>query len=217
VRTFRGSQRKNEHIPLDVAHIDAIVLSHAHIDHAGRLPFLVRQGYRKVIHATSAVPVVIDSPLATAATGVFEKNADPFDQSEPFVQSHHTRQQALFQFPLLRYTESVEESKTLNPQVGPMVVIAASGMAESRRIRHHLLHGASDPRNTVLIVGFMAENTLGRRIAEKRAVIKLYGEEVLLRAHVEEIHGYSANGGRSEPEDWIDAVRRTSPCTGNAR
>jgi metallo-beta-lactamase family protein len=116
---------------------------------------------------------------------------------------------------MARHTESVEESKELNQQLGPMVVIVASGMAESGRILHHLLHGASDPQKTVVIVGFMAENTLGRRIAARRAVLKVYGGEVVLRAHVEQIHGYSAHARRSERKGWIDAVRRTSPSFGN--
>ena len=87
----------------------------------------------------------------------------------------------------------------------------ASGMAESGRILHHLLHGAPDPRNTILIVGFQAEHTLGRRIVERRPLIKIFGEEVALRARVEILNGYSAHADRVELRMWIDAVRRASP------
>jgi metallo-beta-lactamase family protein len=161
------------------------------------------------------LPIVIDSPLATRATAVFSRNTDIFDDSEAFVHASSGMRPGLFAFPMLRFTESVEESKALNSQVGPMVVIAASGMAESGRILHHLLNGAADPRNTILVVGFMAEHTLGRRIVEKRPVLKVLGEDVPLRAHVEVINGYSAHADRTGLTAWIDAVRRESPQLGD--
>jgi metallo-beta-lactamase family protein len=88
-----------------------------------------------------------------------------------------------------------------------MVVIAASGMAEAGRILHHLAHGASDPRNTILIVGFQAEHTLGRRIVEHAPTLRVLGDEVTLRARVEVLAGYSAHGDRHELQQWLDAVR----------
>ena len=104
-----------------------------------------------------------------------------FDQTEDLVQ----KVQDLFKFPLVRYTRDATESKALNQQHGPMVIIAASGMVEAGRILHHLAHGASDPRNTILIVGFQAEHTLGRRIVERAPMIRVFGEEIPLRAQVE--------------------------------
>ncbi|MEI6814362.1 MAG: MBL fold metallo-hydrolase [bacterium] len=156
------------------------------------------------------MPIVIDSPLATKATAVFEKNTAIFDDDEPFVRSHRDDPAGLFKFPLLRFTESVEESKALDTTPGPAVIIAASGMAESGRILHHLSHGAADPRNTILVVGFMAEHTLGRRIVEKQPLVKVYGDEVPLRAQVEIISGYSAHAGRSELHEWIRTARAQS-------
>ena len=155
------------------------------------------------------LPIYIDSPLATKATEVFEKNTNVFDQSEQFVRSHGG--QSLFQFPLLRYTPDVEDSKALSRAQGPMVIISASGMAESGRILHHLQQGAPDPRNTILIVGFQAEHTLGRRIVEHRDVIKVFGEEVPLRAQVAVLNGYSAHADRTELSAWVKAVRTKSP------
>jgi metallo-beta-lactamase family protein len=160
--------------------------------------------------AVPPIPIVIDSPLATRATAVFEKNAAVFDTSEPFVRTH--REEHLFASPQLRYTESVEESKALDSQPGPAVIIAASGMAESGRILHHLLHGASDPKNTILVVGFMAEHTLGRRIVERRATLRVFGEDVPLNARVEIIDGYSAHADRAGLRRWLDAVRVASPA-----
>ncbi|HEY9479584.1 MAG TPA: MBL fold metallo-hydrolase [Gemmatimonadaceae bacterium] len=153
------------------------------------------------------IPIYIDSPLATDATAVFEANPDVFDRSEDLVRTARS----LFQFDLVSYTREVEESKRLNTLNGPMVIIAASGMAEGGRILHHLAHGADDPRNTILIVGFMAEHTLGRRIVERRPTIRVFGEDVELRAQVEVINGYSAHADRTELQRWLDAVKATSP------
>jgi metallo-beta-lactamase family protein len=91
-----------------------------------------------------------------------------------------------------------------------MVIIAPSGMAEAGRIVHHLKLGAPDPRNTILIVGFQAEHTLGRRIVERQPMLKIHGEDVPLRARVEVLNGYSAHADRAELTAWLDAVRATS-------
>jgi metallo-beta-lactamase family protein len=158
------------------------------------------------------IPVCIDSPLATHATEVFDRHRELFDRSESFQGARHPAGEGPFAFPMLTYTRTVEESKELDARAGPMIIIAASGMAESGRILHHLLHGASEPRNTVLVVGFMAEHTLGRRIVERQPMLKVFGEEVPLRARVEVINGYSAHADRGELTAWIVAVRRESPA-----
>jgi len=157
------------------------------------------------------IPVVIDSPLATEATRVFSANANLFDVTEPFVREFKSHPADVLDSGLVEFTESVEASKEAMLRRGPMIVIAASGMVESGRILHHLLHGASDTRNTILIVGFQAEHTLGRRIVERQARIKVYGEAVELRAQVEVLDGYSAHADRSGLSRWHDEVRRTSP------
>jgi metallo-beta-lactamase family protein len=161
------------------------------------------------------IPIYIDSPLATKATAVFDAHRELYDDSEAFVRTHKNTSGALFEFPNVQYTQSVEESKALNTKRGPMVIIAASGMAESGRILHHLASGAPDPRNTILVVGFMAEGTLGRKIVEKQQTIRVYGDDVPLKARVEIIDGYSAHADRTELRAWIDAVRAQSPALGN--
>jgi metallo-beta-lactamase family protein len=149
------------------------------------------------------IPIYIDSPLAIDATTVFAMHPEIFDRTEDLVQ----RVQDLFKFTQARYTREASESKALNTQHGPMVIIAASGMAEAGRILHHLAHGASDPRNTILIVGFQAEHTLGRRIVDRAPLLRVFGEEVPLRAQVEMLAGYSAHGDRTELQHWLDRVR----------
>ena len=157
------------------------------------------------------IPVVIDSPLATAATEVFARHGAIYDQTEPFIRAHGANPEGVLDSSLVEFTESVDASKEAMRRKGPMIVIAASGMVESGRILHHLLHGASDSRNTILIVGFQAEHTLGRRIVERQPVIKVYGEEVELRARVEVLNGYSAHADRSGLTGWLEQVRSTSP------
>jgi metallo-beta-lactamase family protein len=112
----------------------------------------------------------------------------------------------------VHYTRDTEESKALNSMRGPLIIISPSGMAESGRVLHHLEHAAGDPRNTILVVGFMAEHTLGRRIVEKRATLRIYGNDVPLNAHVEILNGYSAHADRTELAAWLDAVKSTSPA-----
>ena len=152
------------------------------------------------------IPIYVDSPLAIDVTGVFAMHREVFDRSEKLVaQSEH-----LFKFPLVRYTRDVEESKSLNQVTTPAVIIAASGMAESGRILHHLAHSAPDPRNTILIVGFQAEHTLGRRIVERRPVLRIFGEEVPLRAEVQVLNGYSAHADRDEMIRWLTATTKAA-------
>ena len=165
---------------------------------------LVREG------AIPSIPVYVDSPLAIDTTTVFQMHPEAFDQSEEMVK----RVKELFDFPLLKFTRDVEESKAINAARGPMIVIAASGMMEAGRILHHLASGASDPRNTILIVGFQAEHTLGRRIVERQPVLRIFGDEIPLRAQVEIINGYSAHADRTELSAWLDQVKSTSPNLG---
>lgn len=165
---------------------------------------LLREG------AIPAIPIFVDSPLAADTTTVFEMHPEVFDHTEDLV----TKAKDLFQFPQVHFTRSVEESKRLNTAHGPMVIIAASGMAEAGRILHHLQHGAGDPKNTILFVGYQAEGTLGRRIEGAPPTVRIYGEELPLRAEVKIIDGYSAHADRTELTAWIDGVRAASPNLG---
>lgn len=158
------------------------------------------------------IPIYIDSPLATDATAVFAMHPEAYDHNEELVR----RTPNLFDFPMVNFTRDVSESKRLNTLHGPMIVIAASGMAESGRILHHLRFGAGDPRNTILVVGFMAEHTLGRRIVERRPVLRIFGDEVPLSAQVEVLNGYSAHADRTELLAWLRSVRQYGVADGRA-
>ena len=165
---------------------------------------LVKEG------AIPSIPIYVDSPLAIDTTTVFEMHPEIFDKSEDMV----AKAQELFRFDLLSYTRDVEESKALGRARGPMVIIAAAGMMENGRILHHLAQGASDPRNTILVVGFQAEHTLGRRVVERRPELRIFGEDVPLRARVEIINGYSAHADRTEMTTWLGRVKERSPGLG---
>jgi metallo-beta-lactamase family protein len=145
------------------------------------------------------IPIYVDSPLAVDVTTVFRMHPDIFDQREHLIAS----ESRLFDFPLVRYVRTVEESKALDTSPGPMVIAAASGMAESGRILHHLTHGIGDHRNLVLFVGFQAEHTLGRRIQEGANPVRIFGDELPVRAEVERIDGYSAHADRGELLAWV--------------
>jgi metallo-beta-lactamase family protein len=136
------------------------------------------------------IPVFVDSPLSFDATEVYKLHPECFDdEMRELLQGGHSP----FQFENLHFIQSVRESKSLNQMDSPMVIISASGMCENGRILHHLKNNVSDPRCTVLIVGFMAANTLGRRIVEKEKVLRILGEEYRRNAEVEVINGFSAH------------------------
>jgi metallo-beta-lactamase family protein len=140
------------------------------------------------------IPVYVDSPLAVHATQIFERHPECYDaESRQFI---HARNHPALEFDGLKYIHSVDESKALNGLDGPMIIISASGMAEAGRILHHLKNNIEDARNTILIVGWQAPYTLGRRLADREPVVKIYGEEYHRRAEVVTIGGFSAHAGQ---------------------
>jgi metallo-beta-lactamase family protein len=145
------------------------------------------------------IPIYLDSPLAVDVTDVFRLHPEIFDPIEPLLESGAS----IFDFPLLRYVRDVSESKRLNTLTGPAVIIAASGMAESGRILHHLANHGGDHRNCILFVGFQAADTLGRRIQEGADMMRIFGQEHPRRAEVATIGGYSAHADRSELRAWV--------------
>jgi metallo-beta-lactamase family protein len=145
------------------------------------------------------VPIFIDSPLAIDATAVFRVHPEIFDRTERLIDANDP----LFDFSLVQYTRDVEDSKRLNTLQGPAIIIAASGMAESGRILHHLKNHGGDHRNCILFVGYQGEGTLGRRIQEGAEVVRIFGEESRIAAEAETIGGYSAHADRSELRAWV--------------
>ncbi len=135
-------------------------------------------------------PVYVDSPLAISATEVFRENMNLFDES---TQQLIKRGDNPLEFPGLKFTQTVDESKELNESNESCIIISASGMCEVGRIKHHLKHNIWNPKNTILFVGYQALGTLGRKIVDGAKNIKLFGEEVSVNARVEYIEGYSGH------------------------
>jgi metallo-beta-lactamase family protein len=140
------------------------------------------------------MPVYVDSPMAINATEVFRKYPDYFDdETHEFMSSG---QHPALTFPGLSYTRSVEASKAINISKTPSVIISASGMCEAGRILHHLIHNIEDERNTICIVSWQAPNTLGRRLAERQPRVRIFGDEVPVRAEIAIVNGLSAHAGQ---------------------
>jgi metallo-beta-lactamase family protein len=150
------------------------------------------------------IPIYVDSPMATNATTIFQVHPECYDEEthEAFIKHHKNP----FGFNALHFTTSVDESKALNDMEGPLVIISADGMCEAGRIQHHLIHNIEDPNTTILIVGYMAEQTLGRRIRDKEKEVKIHGEWFKLRAQVEAIDAFSAHADYQETIDWLKAI-----------
>jgi metallo-beta-lactamase family protein len=139
----------------------------------------------------SNLPVYVDSPLATRLTEVHRKFYDLLDEET-------RRMLEPFDFPELTYVASPQESRELNSKHGPFVVIAGSGMCESGRILHHLKHHVHDPRSMVLLPGYQAENTLGRRLQDHQRMVRILGDMIPVRCGVETLHGLSAHADGGE-------------------
>jgi metallo-beta-lactamase family protein len=148
------------------------------------------------------LPVYVDSPLAIDATGIYRLHPEAYDQEMFEFMAGDQSQNDPFGFKMMRYTRSTLESKELNFLTEPAVIISASGMAEAGRILHHLKNNIEDPRNTILIVGWQAPDTLGRRLVEKQPRVNILGEAYDLRAEVVTLNGYSAHADRDELLEW---------------
>lgn len=152
-----------------------------------------------------AIPIIIDSPLANAVTEVFMKHPECYDQEmfEKFLGRQHNP----FQFSLVKYTETVDDSKALNGTPGPMIIMAASGMCEAGRIRHHLKNEIGNPKNTILAVGYMAENTLGRKVVDPTVTaVKIFDRMYPKRAEIVTIDVYSGHADMEDLDKYVLAV-----------
>ncbi len=147
-----------------------------------------------------SIPIFVDSPLAANATDVYRRHSECYDQeTTAFLWDGKDP----FGFSRLRYIRDVSESKALNELRGPFVVISASGMCEAGRILHHLKNSVENPRNTVLITGFQAEHTLGRKLVEKMPEVPIFGDPMRLRAEVVVMNELSAHADQKELLRWL--------------
>lgn len=150
------------------------------------------------------VPVYVDSPLSINATEVFRMHPDCFNA---FIYEKLLNHENPFGLQRLNYVRTAEESKALNEKSEPGIIIAASGMCEAGRIRHHLKNNIGDPRNTILMVGFCAPNTLGRAIIDRLPTVNIFGEKHIVKAQIETIDAFSAH---ADHDELMNLMRRST-------
>ena len=154
------------------------------------------------------VPVYVDSPLACNATDVFSRHPECYDRDSMEVLRKEGSLFALDGYSCLR---DASDSKALNHRKEPSIIIAASGMCEAGRILHHLENNIEDTRNTILIVGYQAEHTLGRKLVEGMKEVRIYGMTRQVKAEVAVINGFSAHAGQSELRSYLEQCRPNGP------
>lgn len=167
------------------------------------LYFLRRIKQENLVKSAPDFPVYIDSPLAKKATGIFAGDLRGYldEEAIELVKSGT----AMFTFPGLRMTESVEESKLLNMDKTPKVIISASGMCDAGRIRHHLKYNLWRPESTIIFVGFQSPGTLGHTLLEGAESVKLFGEKIAVRASIENFRGLSSHADRDHLLAWAQS------------
>lgn len=154
------------------------------------------------------MPVYVDSPLTVKITEIFKLHPECFDaEARAMIQG----QTSPFDFEDLRYVSSPEDSKAIDARDEPAVIISASGMCEAGRVLHHLKATIESPKHTVLIVGFQAQHTLGRRLVEQRTRVKIFGVERERRAEVVVLNGFSAHADQNDLIRYAEGVRERGP------
>ena len=152
------------------------------------------------------VPIYVDSPLSVNVTDIFRLHPECYDQEiKELIENNKNP----FSFYNLIYVRDVEHSKEIQRLQQPMIVISASGMCEAGRILHHLTTTITNPQNTILIIGYCAEHTLGKRIVEKPPEVKIFGETYPLRARVKTINALSSHADRNELIEFITKSNST--------
>jgi metallo-beta-lactamase family protein len=149
------------------------------------------------------VPVYVDSPLASNVTEVFRNHPECFDKETYKIFTDGDP----FNFPGLNYVKDIEESKSLNPRTGPMIIISASGMCEGGRVTHHLIHSIENDENIIVITGFQARGTLGRKILEGASRVSIFNDEYKVRAKIYFMGGMSAHADGNDLLEYVKNVR----------
>lgn len=152
------------------------------------------------------LPVFVDSPLTFDITQIFRLHPECFDQE---IAALYIKKDSPFYFPGLTYVRRTEESKALNARKEPMIIMSASGMCEAGRILHHLRNNIEDPNNTILFVGYQAENTLGRRILDRQEEVRIFGQPHKLRAEVAKLNSLSAHADRGGLAHWAEPSKES--------
>ncbi|NOX96833.1 MAG: MBL fold metallo-hydrolase [Nitrospirae bacterium] len=173
------------------------------IERAQEILFYISQLLRedKIPHLVA----FMDSPMAIAVTEVFKNNSDCFDEETKEIIK---RGDTPFDFPLLKTTRSVAESKAINYIRGTAIIMSGSGMCTGGRVKHHLVNNISRSESTILFVGYQARGTLGRRILERPETVRILGQMYPVQAGIEKINGFSAHADRDELLRWVSGFKK---------
>ncbi|MFC1576953.1 MBL fold metallo-hydrolase RNA specificity domain-containing protein [Candidatus Omnitrophota bacterium] len=148
----------------------------------------------------------LDSPMAIDVTKVFKKYPGYFDKE---AKDLIAKGDSLFDFPLLKTTPTAQESKAINHVRGTAIIMSGSGMCTGGRVKHHLMHNLSRPESTILFVGYQAKGTLGREILGRPSKVRVFGQNVSVRAKIEKINGFSAHADRDELLRWLSGFKES--------
>lgn len=149
------------------------------------------------------IPVYIDSPLAISTTEIFKKNSDYFDQETKALLASGENP---LNIPGIRYTQTTEDSKAINEDQGTGIIISASGMCDSGRIKHHLKHHLWREESHIIFIGYQAEGSIGRKIIDGAKTVKLFGEEIVVKAHIHTLGGFSAHADQRGLLNWVSHI-----------
>ena len=151
------------------------------------------------------IHIYVDSPMATSATEIFKRNAQDFDEE---TKAYILQGDNPLDFKNLTFTRTSEESRQLNFDKTPKVIISASGMCEAGRIRHHLKHNLWDPKNSIIFVGYQAQGTLGRALIEGTKEVTLFGEDIQVKAEIYNLEGFSGHADQNGLFSWISSFEK---------
>jgi metallo-beta-lactamase family protein len=181
-----------------IAHQTKVVIPAFAVERTQDIIYTLGQFIRK--GAIPPIPIYIDSPLAISATEIFKRNSDCFDQETKALLSGGENP---LEIPGIIYTKTTEESKAINQDPRPGIIVSASGMCDAGRIKHHLKHHLWREASHIVIIGYQAEGTIGRRIVDGAKVVKLFGEEIAVKAHIHTLGGFSAHADQKGLLGWF--------------
>lgn len=155
-----------------------------------------KEKYERILQT----PVYVDSPLAISATEIYKNNPQCYDEE---ARRYILENKNPVDFPTLKLTRTVDESKAINENNDPAIIISASGMCEAGRIRHHLKHHLWEENSTILFVGHQAQGTLGRRLVDGEKQVRIFGEDITVKARIEYIEGFSGHADQKTLLNWL--------------
>ena len=181
-----------------ISHRAKVVIPAFAVERTQDIIYILGQSIRR--GALPPIPVYIDSPLAISATEIFKVNSDCFDRETLAILENGEHP---LDIPGIVYTRTTEESKAINEDSRPGIIISASGMCDSGRIQHHLKHHLWREESHIVIIGYQAAGTVGRRIVDGAKAVRLFGEEIAVKAHIHTLGGFSAHADQKGLLDWV--------------